>query len=465
VLDLLASIVVIVVGATGATGVFRRYPNDEARLLWYAFAGHIVGAVSLILLYTHYYNGGDLTVYHYFGSTIVDAVWADPERNLPALLLAMFQQPNDMSVTVFGGTSSTGTMTAVSAACLLLTGKSLYGVCILVSFISLSGKIMLFEAIAAQLPARYRQRMLVATTLMPSVIFWSSGLMKEAFALFGMGAICEGMRRVIGRFHWGFPIMLSGAWIVALLKPYILFPAVVSCALWFYWARSAIKAGVVVLKPSYLLLGLAGGFAGYALLGAFYPQFSLETLGESAAYQRDVSLAVGGGSDYSLGDTTDASLGGQLKYAPLALITTLFRPTLLEVRNPLMLLSALETTALLWLVGWAAYQRTWTWMFRTVISHPVLLFCTTFACLLAIGVGLGTTNFGTLSRYRIPVVPFFAAVVLLWTGPLPARQTSANAPGLPMGGNGGSATPTVVAARPRPRVPGRPVGGLTTTGA
>ena len=50
-----------------------------------------------------------------------------------------------------------------------------------------------------------------------------------------------------------------------------------------------------------------------------------------------------------------------------------------------------------------------------VRNSPVLMFCATFVVTLGIAVGLATTNLGTLSRYRMPLVPFFATLLLLVT--------------------------------------------------
>ena len=45
-------------------------------------------------------------------------------------------------------------------------------------------------------------------------------------------------------------------------------------------------------------------------------------------------------------------------------------------------------------------------VFRYLLKPPVF-FCLTFALIFAFGVGVSTLNFGTLSRYKIPVLPYY----------------------------------------------------------
>ena len=76
-----------------------------------------------------------------------------------------------------------------------------------------------------------------------------------------------------------------------------------------------------------------------------------------------------------------------------------------------MLLSALE--ALLFLIltirlVWMARWRTFAYS-----QSPDVLFCMVFALVFAFAVGVSTFNFGTLSRYKIPMMPYFLLAVAL----------------------------------------------------
>ena len=47
------------------------------------------------------------------------------------------------------------------------------------------------------------------------------------------------------------------------------------------------------------------------------------------------------------------------------------------------------------------------------MKDPNLLFFITFSLIFAFAVGISTYNFGALSRYKIPCLPFFGAFLLI----------------------------------------------------
>src|SRR5262249_27963419 len=123
--------------------------------------------------------------------------------------------------------------------------------------------------------------------------------------------------------------------------------------------------------------------------------------------------AEGGGSVIEMGDPEERTLAGQLAFAPAALVAAFFRPFIFEVKNPLMLLPALETTALLVVFVRTLWVSTWGKTWRLVWSSPILMFCTVFSLLSGVAVGLSTVNLGALSRYRLPLMPFYVALVVI----------------------------------------------------
>jgi hypothetical protein len=129
--------------------------------------------------------------------------------------------------------------------------------------------------------------------------------------------------------------------------------------------------------------------------------------------QRDVSLLVEGGSNVDFGRGGEQTVRGQLRYVPLALMNMLFRPSLVDVRNGAMLLAAVELTfifALFVRIALAPRRKT---VLAIIRRTPLLLASLTFVLIFSVGVGLATTNLGTLSRYRTPMMPFYVAFAVL----------------------------------------------------
>lgn len=119
----------------------------------------------------------------------------------------------------------------------------------------------------------------------------------------------------------------------------------------------------------------------------------------------------GGGSKFSV-----AKAESPLQLAatfPLGIVNTFFRPFPWDVRSPVAILSALEAFAFLALT-WMCFRRIGVVKtFNTIFSDPVIAFCFVFAILFGGIIGLTTVNFGALSRYKIPCIPFYAMAFLL----------------------------------------------------
>jgi hypothetical protein len=153
--------------------------------------------------------------------------------------------------------------------------------------------------------------------------------------------------------------------------------------------------------------------------------FSLDTIVESArityVYLTQEGFAE---SRYTLGEF-DASAGGILKLVPAGINVTLFRPYLWEANKPVTLIAALESLITLILTLYIVLKVGVFNVFRKINNHPIILFCIFFAIIFSLSVGITSGNFGTLMRYKIPMMPFyFTALVLIYK--LPTNKFSAS---------------------------------------
>lgn len=144
-------------------------------------------------------------------------------------------------------------------------------------------------------------------------------------------------------------------------------------------------------------------------LAAADERFNLDKIGEqskiTADYLQQVSKTEQG-SGYNIG-AQDGTLSGMAKLAPQAIVVALFRPFLWEARNPTMLLSALEATYFLLLTVRIFWRVGFFKTLSAISSVPVLTMCFVFSLIFAISVGISSGNFGTLVRYKIPLMPFY----------------------------------------------------------
>ncbi len=145
---------------------------------------------------------------------------------------------------------------------------------------------------------------------------------------------------------------------------------------------------------------------------------AVENLAKSTSAVQAAGVNVEGGSNYQLREPVpeqeeDSGVQSQLLLAPIALPTALFRPFIFEVRNPMMLLNALETTALLFLTIRVLFRGGLVRVRDAIAGNPTLVFSLLFSLILGTAVGLASTNLGSLSRYRMPFMPFFVGLILV----------------------------------------------------
>lgn len=187
----------------------------------------------------------------------------------------------------------------------------------------------------------------------------------------------------------------------------------------FFWvyAKQLFTTGSfaarVVLAPLLVPFVVVGAYFGVAKISETDEKYSLDKIARTAqitAYDIRYWTGRDAGSGYTLGEL-DGTFTGMLALAPKAVNVSLFRPYLWEVRNPLMLLSAMESFLFLSITIFLLLR--YPMAFVKAFSDPNILFCFIFSLVFAFGVGVSTFNFGTLARYKIPLLPFYALGLVL----------------------------------------------------
>ncbi|MBI5477953.1 MAG: hypothetical protein HY906_03810, partial [Deltaproteobacteria bacterium] len=212
----------------------------------------------------------------------------------------------------------------------------------------------------------------------------------------------------------------------AMVKPYVLMAISVAAAVFYVWSRFA-AATSAALKPFSVIVALALGSGGLVLGSRYLEKRGGESGASTLASQRQAGYGVEGGSNFNLdgpsgaGDVDQRSWTAELALAPFALFTALFRPLLFEARNAVQLANALESTTLFVIALLILRRLGWAGTLTHVRRSPTLMFCFVFTLALGLGTGLASTNLGTLSRYRAPMMPFFFTLLLVLRAEAMAR--------------------------------------------
>lgn len=419
--DILMTAIVILGGWLAVMAFPVDFDRRESTVIGLAFLAHIGSVAVQIWMATQVYRNADMLVYVRFGTDLANGMREDLAGVLPEVVKLIFQQPHKLSIYVPAPGTSVATMCGLTSLGVLLLGTSLAPVSLVFAMAAFLGKMALYAGLRQILPARFRNWLLLGTLFVPSTVFWTAGVIKEAVALAGLGPTFLGVAQLSSGRRLGWLPLIGGSIIIMLVKPYILLAFAGASGVAYYWIRS-IRNGRVEIRPGTLLISVGAAVGGVLLVAELFPRYALDSLVDEAARLQAAGMSDSGGSNYIIGDPRSRTLAGQLLFAPMALLTALYRPLIIEARNPMMLVNALETTAVLTATFWVFVRNRVTDIAKSFVTYPGLAFCLAFVILLGIPVGLTSANLGTLSRYRVPIVPFQVVLILVLANAAPVRR-------------------------------------------
>lgn len=237
--------------------------------------------------------------------------------------------------------------------------------------------------------------------------------------MFGLGWLTYGVFRLIINRDFSFgaiALTVTSFYLIVSIKVYIIMAFLPALLLWvmFSYSQKIRSAFGRFLLKLLVVGGAAGGFLAITTqFASSLGKYSLENVAQTSYVTSTYIASVSDeGSAYDLG-TMDPSFGGMLKKFPQAVVVSLFRPYIWETRKVMQMLNALEAAMFLWVTIKVLLtigpRRTW----RTISADPTIQFCLIFAIIFAFAVGISSGNFGALSRYRIPALPFYGIAMML----------------------------------------------------
>jgi hypothetical protein len=398
----------------------------------------IVGAIALGILY-HTLYGGDTNnyyhqagiIYHAFGDSFA-AGW-ELVTTAGDITPAISKYANQMMW--FGRGSNEYFVVRIAGVFALLSFYTYTVIAVLFATVTFTGMWAMYMTFAKIRPQAYKE-LAIAVFFLPSVFFWGSGLLKDSLCMGALGWLFYGFYRgaIERKSILRCTLLGMGAiGVIYAMKIYILLAFLPPALLWvFNESTRDIHSTAVrwLVKP--IFLGVGGLLAAYSIvqLSAADARFNLDNIGAqsklTADYLQQVSKTEQG-SGYNIG-VQDGTIGSMVKLAPQAIVVSLFRPFLWEARNPTMALSALEASYFL-LLTLRIFWRVGFFKTLSAISRmPILTLCFVFSLIFAISVGISSGNFGTLVRYKIPLMPFYlAGLYILQSVTVTATQPKARA--------------------------------------
>ena len=311
------------------------------------------------------------------------------------------------------------TVCTILAILMIFTFNTFLPTAVILAAIAYSGIWALFRTFATKFPDSTKY-IAIATLYIPSTIMWGSGIFKDTICMFSLGWMTYGAFRLLINRDFRFrtvAITLIAFFLLSEIKLYILIAFIPAIIFWILATYSyKIRSGFVRFLMTMIIIGVCfGGFV-YVMkeYSEVFGKYSLDKIAKTSYVISSYIQEQSGdeGSAYNLGTIQPTAISMLSKF-PAAVNVTLFRPYLWETRKIFQLINGLEATILMLITIKVIVSIGLKTFWRTIASDPTIQFCLIFTLIFAFAVGISSGNFGTLSRYRIPCLPFFGLTLVL----------------------------------------------------
>lgn len=300
----------------------------------------------------------------------------------------------------------TGFIRVLTGVVYTFTGPSIIVGYAFYSFLGFWGLYFFFRAFETGVAYGNIRRYALFVLLLPSTLFWPSGLGKDAWMTFGLGLAAYGSALLLTR-RPGWVVPLSvGLLVTGVVRPPITAALVAGLA-----AAVAIRRAPRTGDPLAPLRRVAA-VGGVVVLALFVLGRASEFLGvqDVSAGEMEQATALTVRRTSQGGSAFQAEPVSSPLDMPEAILTVLFRPFLHEASSPTVLVAAIEGTFLLLLCVIAAPRL--RGLVTNIRTSPYLLLCVVFVMVFAYGYS-SIANFGILTRQRVQVLPFFLVFLAL----------------------------------------------------
>ncbi|MBL0309099.1 MAG: hypothetical protein IPP77_05305 [Bacteroidetes bacterium] len=273
-------------------------------------------------------------------------------------------------------------------------------------FISLVGLILLTDSIF-QFVEPKASILSLFVLFTPSVLFWTSGVMKEPLLMLGLGLFVSGAIHL--RFQaWKFRHVIGwllGSVLILFTKFFVLACLVPSTLAFFLFKKNE-SGRFVFLKYA--------GISGLLLIAALniqhlVPGVNLQKmLLNKQAHSIKEAEYHHAGSRIEIPELTSSPIS-LIKAAPVALWNTIVRPWVWESKNVMMLASAVENMLMLLFLILCISSTDW----GARKNLDLFLFLLFSALAYFVLIGIATPVIGNLVRYKAPLLPLFMFAFIL----------------------------------------------------
>ncbi|MGP0108717.1 MAG: hypothetical protein ACLPR9_07620 [Acidimicrobiales bacterium] len=391
-------VALIVAGVLFGLGrvIIRRVAFAEAspwlvRIMTIGLVLHLLGAPAQIYVVDHFYGGiADFVRYTHQG-----ALLSSNFRHFNFTLAGadVRQIVNDGSVSI-----ATGIVMA-------LVGVNQLATFLVFSWISFIGTIFFYRAFTLTFSGADNRRYAWMLFLMPSVIFWTADVSKEAIMMFALGLTAYGAAKILTRRRGGFSLVVPGVAIGYYIRPNELILVLAGFAVAMMVPTAAARRSQGALRR---LVGLA--FLGGLLAFSVFLTFHYLRHGNST-----LSLQQVNSNNRATSSATSAvPYSTNLATYPRDIYEMMFNPLPIKAHGAGQRIAALENTVIIGLILMSLRQL--RMVPRAAFARPYVMLCTVYSAgFIYTFAALG--NLGLIERERIMMLPFLLVLLCIPRAP------------------------------------------------
>lgn len=396
--------------------------RDLRHYFFFGLTFKFFGAFLVGLIYQFYYEGGDTFNYWHHGSRWIWEAFIDNPINGLKMIFGNAAAPEHFQYYQkiwLRRSSDTFFIVKVTAFFDLFTFHTYSATALFFAMTGFVGSWHFFSIINRLFPG-LTFGLFVSVFAIPSVVMWGAGIMKDSLTLSALFiAFSQVIRWVVlkRKDMTTIVLFLLSCWVLYVVKIYILMCFIPVMFVFIYSdqvKRIRSKFTKALLAPVLATIILGAAYLITNFVSAGNERYAIDKIPEwTMITAHDLGYWTGrnAGSGYTLG-TLDGTWYNMLSKIIPAINVTLFRPYPWEVSNILMAVTSLESVLLLVFFGYLLLFK--SKFLPKVFDNPIITSILVFSLVFAFAVGISTYNFGTLSRYKIPALPFFSIFLVYW---------------------------------------------------
>jgi hypothetical protein len=360
---------------------------------------HLICAPAQIFIVDHVYKGvADYNRYLYQGARLAD--------NL---------RSGDFS---FAGTGITriigdGMMSVISGGVLTVLGPNKLAEFLFFAFLSFVGDVFFYRAFSITFPNANSRRYAYLIFFLPSLLFWTADVSKEALMTFALGLATLGIARVLARAKNGYIWIVVGSAIGLSVRPHEVALLLVGFAVAMLFRQRDPNVARRGLRRFFTFV-----FVGAILVvAAVITRRYLGNTGSLSTFLQNVHHSNNTGTGAGFGSSSISYSASPLYY-PKDVYSVLFDPLPFNAHGLSELLAAAENTLLV--VVLLASLRQLRAVPRAALWRPYVLVCLIYTlAFLYVFAALG--NLGLIERERVLLLPYLAVLFCIPVTPKKKR--------------------------------------------